>query len=229
MHKVASVSSQSPLRSWYHSDASAPQEEGSSLAEDLDPTSGPFDHSRPHSARRMTPDFHFRVNMLLSLGPHSGVSVARKKDRHSVIRDLVESRSVASQEELRKLLRRRGWDVTQSTLSRDLHEMGLARIPTEDGFRYDFPDSETADDARATLEALLPALFRKVDAVDSMIVVKTVVGGAQPIAVALDAESLPDVVGTIAGDDTILIICRSGKARERLTRRIRKLAGDEAG
>ena len=151
--------------------------------------------------------------------------MANKRERQAAIRDIVGARPVASQEDLRKLLRSRGWDVTQSTLSRDLHEMRLARIPTTDGVRYAFPDSaDNGDSSAAALENILPPLFRKVDGVGELIVIKTIVGGAQPVAVAIDAEDLPEVVGTIAGDDTILIICRSRQARERLTRRIQRLS-----
>ncbi len=151
--------------------------------------------------------------------------MANKHERHATIRDIVESRPVASQEDLRKLLLHRGWDVTQSTLSRDLHEMRLARIPTTDGVRYAFPDSgDHEEGGKATLEIILPALFQKVDGVGELIVLKTITGGASPVAVALDSEDMPDVVGTIAGDDTILIICRSRQAREKLTRRILRLS-----
>jgi transcriptional regulator of arginine metabolism len=138
----------------------------------------------------------------------------------------VESRDVASQEDLRRILRSRGWDVTQSTLSRDLHEMRLARIPTPEGVRYASPEAaDSGDSQMATLESILPPLFRKIDGVGEMIVIKTLVGGAQAVGVALDAEDLPEVVGTIAGDDTVLIICRSRRARERLARRIERLSG----
>ena len=151
--------------------------------------------------------------------------MANKRERHATIRDIVETRPVASQEDLRKLLLHRGWDVTQSTLSRDLHEMRLARIPTTDGVRYAFPDAgDHEEGGTATLEIILPTLFQKVDGVGELIVLKTIIGGASPVAVALDSEDLPDVVGTIAGDDTILIICRSRQARERLTRRILRLS-----
>jgi transcriptional regulator of arginine metabolism len=151
--------------------------------------------------------------------------MTQKGERQSLIRDIVESRRVASQEELRRLLRQRGWDVTQSTLSRDLHEMGLARIPTGEGARYAFPESvEAGIEEGADLASVLPPLYRKIDAVGQFIVVKTIVGGAQPVGVALDAKDLPEVVGTIAGDDTILIICRSRAARERMVRLLKKLA-----
>jgi transcriptional regulator of arginine metabolism len=156
--------------------------------------------------------------------------LANKQERQSTIREIIGTRSVSSQEDLRRLLRSRGWDVTQSTLSRDLHEMRLARIPTPDGVRYAFPDSAVEeDDATATLERILPPLFRKVDGVGELILLRTIVGGAAPVAIAIDAEELPDVVGTIAGDDTVLIVCRSRQARERFTRRIVRLAVEAAG
>lgn len=162
--------------------------------------------------------------------------MANKRDRHAAILDIVAARPVGSQEELRKLLRQRGWDVTQSTLSRDLHELRLARIPTGDGLRYAAAGGGGgggggggAPDGRTALDTLLPAFFDRIDGVGELIVLHTVIGGAQPVASALDGEQWPDVLGTVAGDDTILIICRSAGARERLTRRIRTLAGQREG
>ena len=150
--------------------------------------------------------------------------MANKTDRHNAIRDLVDSRPVGSQEELRRLLRQRGWDVTQSTLSRDLRELRLARVPTADGPRYVTTESGP-DTTRATLEILLPQLFDRIDGVGELLVLHTVPGGAQTIAYALDAEGWSDLLGTIAGDDTILLICRSSAARDKISRRIRTLAG----
>ncbi len=147
-----------------------------------------------------------------------------KRDRHAVIRELIHSRPVESQEDLRKLLRSRGWDVTQSTLSRDLRELRLARVPTADGgVRYAGPD-HSADETSPGLERVLGALFKDVDGVGELVVMHTLPGGAQAIAEAMDAEEWPDVLGTIAGDNTILIICRSAAARERVIRLLKKLA-----
>ena len=153
--------------------------------------------------------------------------MSNKTDRQNSIRELIESRLVGSQEELRKLLRQRGWDVTQSTLSRDLREMRLARVPTNDGgARYATTDA-MPDPSRATLDSLLPQLFDRIDGVGELLVLHTMPGGAQAIAFALDAEGWPELLGTIAGDDTILLICRSAQARERIARRVRALAGVE--
>jgi transcriptional regulator of arginine metabolism len=153
------------------------------------------------------------------------VSQPTKRDRQRVIQEIVGQTAVGSQEELRRLLVGRGWEVAQSTLSRDLHEMRLARVPTDDGMRYVATDHQAeSEHARVALEALLPQLFARVDGVGELVVLHTVPGGAQPVAAAFDAAAWPDVLGTVGGDDTILIICRSPGARERVIKRLEKLA-----
>ena len=152
--------------------------------------------------------------------------MANKRERQAAIQEIVESRAVGSQEELRRLLRQRGWDVTQATLSRDLREMRLARIPDPDGgVRYALAEGSTPEESRPSLDLILPPLFRSIDGVSELAVLRTIPGGANSVGGALDFESWPDIIGTIAGDDTILIICRSAAARERIVRRIRTLAG----
>src|SRR2546423_4158356 len=151
--------------------------------------------------------------------------MANKRERHDTILEIVGARVVSSQEDLRRLLLQRGWDVTQATLSRDLRELRLARVPTPDGARYAITDG-SIEESRAALDTLLPQLFLRVDGVSEMLVLRTVPGGAQPIAAALDGEAWPDVLGTVGGDDTILIICRSVSARDRGIRRLRGLAGE---
>jgi len=151
--------------------------------------------------------------------------MANKRERQSAILETVNSRLVSSQEDLRKLLLHRGWDVTQATLSRDLRELRLARVPTPEGAR-DAGTDGTIEESRVALETLLPQLFLRIDGVSEMIVLRTVPGGAQPIAAALDGEGWTDILGTIGGDDTILIVCRSGVARDRVLRRLKSLAGE---
>ncbi len=151
--------------------------------------------------------------------------MANKRERQSAILETINSRLVSSQEDLRKLLLHRGWDVTQATLSRDLRELRLARVPAPEGARYTVTDG-TIEESRVALETLLPQLFLRIDGVSEMIVLRTVPGGAQPIAAALDGEGWTDILGTIGGDDTILIVCRSGMARNRVLRRLKSLAGE---
>lgn len=149
--------------------------------------------------------------------------MANKRERQSTILELIRGREVASQEELRKLLRQRGWDVTQATLSRDLRELRVGRVPTASGARYSLANG-SEEESRAALGALLPQLFTDVDGVRELAVLRTVRGGAQPIAEALDNEEWPEILGTIAGDDAILIVCRSAAGREKVSRRLRGLA-----
>jgi transcriptional regulator of arginine metabolism len=149
---------------------------------------------------------------------------AAKQDRQNAIREIVGSRPVASQEELRQLLAERGWDVTQSTLSRDMRDLRLARIPTAAGTRYTTAESTAHDDGRATLAAIFPQFFVRLDTMREFLVVRTKIAGAQPIAEAIDIEDNPDILGTIAGENTILIICRSDAARDRVAKRLLSLA-----
>lgn len=149
--------------------------------------------------------------------------MANKHDRHRLILDLIRTRPVGSQEELRVLLENKGWEVTQSTLSRDMKELRLARVQTPEGARYTSPAEGTAE-RHAALGALLPQLFASLDGVGVLLVLKTIPGSAQAAAAALDAEQSNDLVGTLAGDDTVLLVCRSEAARERLNRRLLHLA-----
>jgi transcriptional regulator of arginine metabolism len=146
-----------------------------------------------------------------------------KKKRHRLILELVAAHPVASQEELRGLLRDRGLLITQSTLSRDLRELRLARIPSPLGPRYASPDA-AAEEPRARLEDVLPPFFASADGVGELLVVKTIPGGAQPVAEAIDAHHYPEVLGTLAGENTVLIICRSIAARERMARTFDRLS-----
>ena len=149
---------------------------------------------------------------------------AAKRKRQDAILELVSTRAIGSQEELRQLLHEQGWDVTQSTLSRDMRDLRIARVPTPSGVRYTAGE-HSGEEGRAVLSGLLPQLFLKLDATRELIVVKTHTAGAQPIAEAIDAEGDPDILGTIAGENTVLLICRTEAARERVAKRLLALAG----
>lgn len=147
--------------------------------------------------------------------------VSDKPARHQAIRAIVGAQAVASQEALRRLLARRGWEVTQSTLSRDLRELRLARIPDDRGrVRYAFPEQGDEERDGPQLERLLPQLVTGVEGVQAFVVVRTLKSGAQPVAQALDQLGWADVAGTIARDDTVLVICRSAPGRQRVLRRL---------
>lgn len=150
-----------------------------------------------------------------------------KLSRHAAILELVRSRRISSQEVLREMLAERGIEVAQATLSRDIRQLGLVKAPDEHGGSAYVEPSGGADVAPA-LARLLPALYVGADGVGNLLVIKTLVGGAQPIAVALDAEGWEEVVGTIGGDDTILIVLRAPEHREVIVGRIEAIADRRA-
>lgn len=149
--------------------------------------------------------------------------VSNKQQRQNAILQLIGSHHISSQEDLKQLLVARGVTVTQATLSRDLRELGVVRAPGDDGSRYMLPEM-VADEAKPSLEMLLPQLFSRIDGVSELLVLHTLPSGAQPVAEALDGQGWPEVIGTLAGENTVLVICRSAAARQTLTDRIVRLA-----
>ena len=149
--------------------------------------------------------------------------MASKRDRQQAIVRLIGSSQISSQEDLKRLLAAEGLVVTQATLSRDLHDLGVVRAPGDNGARYLLPEM-VSDEAKPSLDILLPQLFSRIDGVSELIVLHTLPSGAQPIAEAVDAQGWPEIMGTLAGENTILIVCRSMEARLSLTERLLELA-----
>ncbi len=140
-----------------------------------------------------------------------------KLSRHAAIRDLLEQRDVGSQDELRRLLFRRGHRVTQATLSRDIHELGLVKT----GEGYKLPQGEEGHLTLPSVERLIQEFVYEVKTALNLVVIKTSAGSAQPVSAAIDAEDWEEVVGTIGGDDTILTVTPNAKAAGKLAQRIR--------
>ena len=147
-----------------------------------------------------------------------------KPQRHAAIRELVASHRVTSQEHLRELLAQRGFEVAQATLSRDIRELRLIKVPDAEGRSHYTLPPESWDQSPA-LTRLLPALFVGAEGTGNLLVVRTLSGGAQAVAEALDWEEWPEVLGTLAGDDTILIILLDPAKLALIQQRIEDLAG----
>jgi len=138
--------------------------------------------------------------------------------RRQAIRRLIQGHKVATQEDLRALLASQGFDVTQGTLSRDLARLGARRAPgAEGGTVYELPAEGAAAPTNGLLEALDP-LVRGVRDNGALVVVHTTPGAAQAVALALDQARLPEVLGTIAGDDTVFVAPVQAASASRLTR-----------
>ena len=148
-----------------------------------------------------------------------------KTQRHAAILRIVRSERVASQEQLRELLKAEGFDVTQATLSRDIRALGLAKVAAPDGGSHYAPPPEGPAAIHPHLEQLLPTMLVSLDGVGPMLVLRTATGAAQPLALAMDGAGWNEIIGTIAGDDTILVITRSERARRAVHGRLRDLAG----
>lgn len=131
-----------------------------------------------------------------------------KSRRQSAILEIVDGRAVSSQEQLRGLLKEQGIDATQATLSRDIRDLGLVKRSVDGAYRRPDAADEPADHVE-DFETAVADYLRRHDRVDQLIVLKTDAGYSQPLAEAIDRARLPQTVGTIAGENTILVICRS--------------------
>lgn len=145
-----------------------------------------------------------------------------KQQRHNAIRELLVTTTIANQDELRRRLAGNGFHVTQATLSRDIHELRLMKgprgytLPAEgDGGEGDLPG----------IGELLQSFGLEVRLAVNLLVLVTTTGSAQPVAAALDYEEWSEVVGTIAGDDTVLLICGSEAQARTVKRRLDDLLG----
>jgi transcriptional regulator of arginine metabolism len=138
-----------------------------------------------------------------------------KLARQQLIVELAHEGPLPGQQELCKVLARRGFPVTQATLSRDINELHLVR--TSEG--YTLPSDEAAEPVPA-VSRVVRDFVREVRRAQNLLVIKTISGSAQPVALAVDAEGWDEVVGTVAGDDTILIITPDNKSARKLQTRI---------
>ena len=149
-----------------------------------------------------------------------------KSRRLSAIRQLIEQDPVHSQEALRQRLSRMGFDVTQATLSRDIKELGLVKRSADGAYQAAGPDSASPAAAVVSLSRALSEFQLSVDVAQHLVVLKTGPGQAQLLGLAIDRARLPEVVGTIAGDDTILVICRDVRQAQTARHTLERLAAE---
>ncbi len=147
-----------------------------------------------------------------------------KTRRHAAIMKFLRQHLVQSQEQLRQLLREQDIEVTQATLSRDIRELRLVKVTDPDGVSHYAPPSD-GDVLRPSLDQLLATLLVSLDKAGNLLVIRTPAGSANALGSAIDLQGWKEIMGTVAGDDTILIITRSDKNCRTLLRRLRGLAG----
>jgi transcriptional regulator of arginine metabolism len=145
-------------------------------------------------------------------------------DRERRIREILARQAVETQEELVLALRRQGLEVTQATVSRDIKRLGLVKVPSGDGrSRYVAPERPSPVDVLRRLQHATSEYVLSADCGEDLIVIHTLTGRANAVAAAIDEVQWEDVVGTVAGDDTILVVPRQRAVRDRLLARFRRL------
>jgi transcriptional regulator of arginine metabolism len=143
-----------------------------------------------------------------------------KSLRQRAVLELLKHGPIASQEDLQRALRKRGLRVGQATLSRDIRDLRLAK--TADGYSL-FQNDGSSAPTLPPVSRLVREFVLEVRAAQNQLVIKTSVGSAQPVAAALDEEEWPEAIGTIAGDDTILIVCPDKEDAAKLAARIEEM------
>ena len=150
---------------------------------------------------------------------------ARRKARERALLQIIEEWPVRTQVELVRALEHEGFSVTQATVSRDIQRLGIVKLRENGGSRYARPDLETpAPVARRVLEIALQEFAVWIDSGDALFAIRTQSGCANAVAVAIDESGVDGVVATLAGDDSILVLCRNREDRSRVVSELRSLA-----
>ena len=150
-----------------------------------------------------------------------------KRNRYAKIKEIVQSRAIETQEELAAALSAEGIEVTQATVSRDIKELMLLKIPTGDGrYRYALSPEENVLLSRTRISQLFQDSITKVDYALNQVVLHTLPGSAGSVAFAIDHAKWPELIGTLAGDDTILLIAKDTECVNDLLKRISDLMAE---
>jgi len=149
-----------------------------------------------------------------------------KTRRQAVILELIDREALHSQELLRKRLRQKGFEATQATISRDIAELGLVKRAGDGDYQRAGADTTNPETALSALERAAAEFIRNIERVQQLVVIRTGRAQAQALAEALDGARLEEVVGTIAGDDTILVVARGARGAAALIKRLKEYAAE---
>ncbi|WP_227766032.1 arginine repressor [Zhaonella formicivorans] len=147
-----------------------------------------------------------------------------KAGRQRKILEIISQQAIETQEELANALRAKGYDVTQATVSRDIKEMGLVKIPTgENTYRYALPQENKLGNIYSRLERMFRDAVTSIDYSENLILIRTLPGTAHAVASCIDHIEWKEIIGTVAGDDTILVIVKPKKAVANVLQEFNKL------
>ncbi|NLB74271.1 MAG: arginine repressor [Firmicutes bacterium] len=136
-----------------------------------------------------------------------------KTRRHAKVLEIIRGKPIETQEDLAASLQKEGFEVTQATVSRDIKELGITKTPTGSGrYRYVVPKERAFEDSERRMRRLLKDSVISIDFSENLLVIRTLTGNAHAVAAVIDNMGIPEIVGTIAGDDTILIVVKPKSA-----------------
>src|SRR5580700_4902375 len=157
---------------------------------------------------------------------YSYSSTAMKTRRQAIILELIDKEPLHSQELLRRRLRQQGFDTTQATISRDIAELGLVKRSGDGAYQRPGAEAQDPEAALTALERTAAEFLRSIERVQQLVIIRTGRGQAQVLAEALDRARLDEAVGTIAGDDTILVIARGARGAAALVKRLKEYTAE---
>lgn len=147
-----------------------------------------------------------------------------KYDRHLKILELIQNSDIQTQEELVEALSLHGFEATQATVSRDIRELRIIKVLSPNGgYKYATAATDTVTDMESRLNTIFSESAVSIDHAKNLVVIKTLPGMAQAAASVIDSMQHVDLVGSIAGDDTLLLILRDDKAAQRITARLKRM------
>ncbi len=147
-----------------------------------------------------------------------------KNKRHSKILELIQNNNINTQEELLRLLRENEYDVTQATVSRDIKELKLVKVQTDDGkYKYKYKDDIISENNAAGFLPMFSSSITKVEAAQNLVVIKSIGGMAQAICTGIDLLKIDSLIGTVAGDDTIFVALKDSKSAEYIAEKFQEM------
>ncbi|ACL76245.1 arginine repressor [Ruminiclostridium cellulolyticum] len=146
-----------------------------------------------------------------------------KYNRHAKILDIIENNTIETQEELAEKLKQQGMDVTQATVSRDIKELRLIKVMTPEGYYKYSAFAQSEKQVSNRLITILTEAYVSSDYANNIVVVKTLSGMAQAAGSAIDSLKWNEILGTIAGDDTLIMVCRAEKIAEDIVNKFNKM------
>ncbi|MGI6513875.1 MAG: arginine repressor [Syntrophomonadaceae bacterium] len=146
-----------------------------------------------------------------------------KARRHMAIRDIVSNQKISTQEELCEALSAQGFMVTQATVSRDIKELKLIKVFSPEGYHYALPEAPPPRSSLDRMRRLFLDTVVEITDSENLVVVKTIPGSAHLVASNIDTAEIPEIVGTVAGDDTIIVVVKPANAVPEVMKRFRSL------